>query len=79
MKKYKEIETIEKILDSVICDKCKKEVFDEMELDEFICVEHFGGYNSIFGDGNRIQLDLCQHCLKEIFVDIIRVCRYPYS
>lgn len=54
--------------DVVICDVCKKEFSyekDDMEIQEFVYIKFRGGYSSVFGDGTRIQLDICQHCIKE--------------
>lgn len=51
---------------SITCDHCGKEYNDLMEIQEFLNYSNIGGYNSIFGDGNKIEFDLCQYCLKEI-------------
>jgi len=55
---------------SVTCDVCKKKYLyddsaDAMEIQEFHLIKFTGGYGSIFGDGNPISCDICQHCLKE--------------
>lgn len=50
---------------SMICDKCKKEYLDEMEIQEFLKIHIFGGFASVFGDGIEIESDICQYCLKE--------------
>ena len=49
---------------SIVCDMCKTEYTDEMELQEFHFINFTGGYGSVFGDGNKIEIDICQHCLK---------------
>jgi len=51
----------------VICDICKKEYLcdDVMEIQEFHHIRFTGGYHSVFGDGSTVELDICQHCLKE--------------
>ena len=51
---------------SIICDICKKEIDDVMEIQEFLCIRQIGGYNSIFGDMSEINLDVCQYCLDDI-------------
>ena len=33
---------------------------------KFHHIDFFGGYGSVFGDGNRLKVDICQHCLKKI-------------
>ena len=67
MKKFTEIETIELELSSITCDKCRKNYTDILELEEFTSISRTVGYASVFGDGNTIDLDICQHCLKETF------------
>ena len=59
----------------LICDVCKKEykisgehvtkINDEMEIQEFVRINTVGGYNSVFGDGREIKLDMCQKCFNE--------------
>jgi len=58
----KEVEVIEKVL----CDKCKKEIMDILEWQEMLHIDFVGGYSSVFGDGTRVQCNLCQYCLKEL-------------
>lgn len=64
-------ETVEqKIAESIICDVCKKEYGykgdDVMEAQEFQHIRIQGGYDSVFGDGIMMKLDICQHCLKRL-------------
>ena len=64
------------ITESIVCDVCKKEYSytNFMEIQEFKEIFVFGGFDSVFGDGSKKRLDICQHCLKEklgeYFVDI---------
>ena len=52
---------------TITCDICQETYdFDSLEAQEFHMVRHESGYNSVFGDGNYISLDICQHCLKKI-------------
>ena len=60
-------------LDKFICDRCKKEVDPTFEQQEACSIRFTGGYTSVFGDGNNIAIDLCQHCLKELCGDF---CQY---
>jgi hypothetical protein len=65
---------------SITCDKCgktfenKEEIPDIFEIQEFFHIKNRGGYGSVFGDGDLLSIDLCQHCMKEIlereFVDL---------
>ena len=68
MKEVKE-ETItfSKII-SLTCDKCKKVIpkDDIIEWQEAYTIEFRGGFGSVFGDGNEVECDLCQSCLKEL-------------
>ena len=61
---------------NIICDKCLKEYDpekDTMEVQEFLHIKYTGGYGSIFGDESVIECDICQHCVKKLIGDIIRV------
>jgi len=60
----------EEVVISKTCDVCKKtyEVDNKdhwMEVQEFHHIRFTGGYDSVFGDGVTMSLDICQHCLKE--------------
>lgn len=70
MKNYKaEKKTIGVLnLESIICDICKKEYTDTFEIQEFTSISKDCGYASVFGDGDNIECDICQHCLKK-FID----------
>lgn len=56
------------------CDRCGllSEV-DDVEFPEFVTVDMQAGYGSIFGDGNDVQIDLCQHCVKTVLGGWLRV------
>lgn len=78
MKKYKIVEIIQKQekLESVVCDRCKKECDvedDILELQEFLHIKFVGGYKSVFGDMNIVEADICQRCLKAILGDVLRI------
>jgi len=49
------------------CDCCGREstISDDYEASEFISLEYVGGYQSIFGDGTHVSIDICQYCLKD--------------
>lgn len=32
-----------------------------------------GGYGSVFGDGDTLVLDMCQHCLKQKLGEFVRI------
>lgn len=69
------IEDIE-IIEGMTCDVCGKSVQaetigeyaspDVFEAQEFHTIDFRGGYGSVFGDGTRVTIDICQHCLKQM-------------
>jgi len=60
------------VFDEFICDRCKKKVTDDFELQETYSIRFMGGYSSVFGDMAEIQCDLCQNCLKDLIFDCYR-------
>ena len=76
MKKYKEVLIKSNDIEKIICDCCKKEFYaekDEMEIQEMQHIRFVGGFNSIFGDGNIIECDLCQKCLANLLGKYLRI------
>jgi len=58
------------------CDCCGKVFMHEMDLyecQEFFHIRHTGGFGSVFGDGDTVELDICQSCFKHKLGDY---CRY---
>jgi hypothetical protein len=56
------------------CDRCERlSELGETEFEEFVSVDHKAGCASVFGDGNQVQIDLCQHCVKELLGQWLRV------
>ncbi|ENU8965141.1 hypothetical protein ACE2PP_000673 [Salmonella enterica] len=54
-------------LSAKTCDRCRRRAEkDDLEYQEFLTIDHRAGYGSVFGDGGRLRLDLCQHCVKEV-------------
>lgn len=59
---------------ALICDRCGIESpMNGSEFHEFTSIGYVAGYGSIFGDGNRVEIDLCQCCLREALGDWLRV------
>ena len=75
MIKYKQAEVTrtEEVFDAIVCDKCGKEYRDEIEIQEFHRIDFTGGFSSVFGDGNRVQCDLCQDCLYVMISEYTKV------
>jgi antitoxin CcdA len=56
-------------IESMTCDKCGTEYNyedDMFECQEFHHINFVGGYGSVFGDGDQIECDICQDCLKKM-------------
>jgi len=70
---YKKEMVEQEVFDKLICDRCKKEVQHDFELQESYSVHFWGGYSSVFGDGSEVECDLCQQCLKDLIGDFYRV------
>ena len=79
MKNYKEINNIARELISMTCDKCHRTEDDVMEIQEWMKLDVLGGYNSLFGDGERWQIDLCQTCMCESFGKYVRILPNPIA
>jgi len=55
------------------CDRCGElSNIDDSEFKEFLSIDHVCGYGSVFGDGERIAVDLCQRCVKNILGEWLR-------
>lgn len=75
MEHLRTIETIDSQLEGIWCDVCGTYYTNIFEIQEFFRVNDVGGYFSIFGDGTKIMLDICQYCFKKklgIYVRTIR-------
>jgi hypothetical protein len=49
------------------CDRCARKLAqDSVEFHERTSIAYEAGYGSVFGDGNFVECDLCQHCIKEL-------------
>lgn len=75
MKTYKEIRTIERVLHFTNCDVCGKGIYP-YSLAEMVNISYIAGYGSVFGNRNRVELDICSNCLKEKLGEFIRVTIY---
>jgi hypothetical protein len=66
----------EEVIGGYTCDRCgmtaKYEDDTILEAQEFLHWNHVGGYGSVFGDGDVLELDLCQKCVEELLGDFIR-------
>jgi len=58
-----------------ICDRCGKRVVEDDfgEWEEFFHWRNKCGYHSVWGDGNVVEVDLCQDCVHELLRSVARV------
>ena len=69
--KYETQEVVEQVVSGFTCNKCGKEYTSEdiIEMQEAFVYENTGGYSSVFGDGNRYEIVLCQNCAYDLLAD----------
>lgn len=60
---------VEDFVTAVVCDRCRKEIdLQRRENHEYLSFQYDGGYFSEYpGDLRRIEFELCEDCLKELF------------
>lgn len=63
-------ETVENVnvVNQIKCDRCGKVTDrdnDVLDFHAMTSIDFHAGYASIFGDGNRVEIDLCEPCLKD--------------
>jgi hypothetical protein len=57
----------------VICDRCHAQLLDPVELGEVLHIRLHAGYGSEWGDGNIVELDLCDACAHGLLSPHARV------
>lgn len=57
------------------CDRCQRRITSDEtgEWQERLSFDHSCGFDSVFGDGNSVSLDLCQHCVREVLGEWLRI------
>ena len=76
MKKFKQAKVQTPVV--IICDCCGRKAKisgNDYEAQEFVSIDYVGGYQSVFGDGAHVFLDICQYCLKDKLGDFIKINR----
>lgn len=64
------------------CDKCKNDFTQEYsgtETQEMLRWLHVGGHDSVIGDGNFIDITICQNCWWELFKDFVEIKLYGFD
>lgn len=57
----------------VVCDCCRAELRDDIDIHEVVHLRLHAGYGSAWGDGNTVDVDLCDACGHQTFVPYARV------
>lgn len=66
------------VVDQIRCDRCDKEAHrTEFDFEQMTSIGFDAGYGSIFGDGSRVEIDLCEPCLRATLGTWLRV-RSPW-
>lgn len=61
------------VLVALTCDRCGTRHDDDMDRQEFLRWKDTAGYGNVaFGDGVKLAIDLCQHCVKAALGEWIR-------
>ena len=64
---------------AITCDRCGRSANNEpdnFEFAEYLTINHTCGYGSVIGDGTILQVDLCQHCVKELLIPFARTSKH---
>jgi len=57
----------------VVCDCCQAEFRDDIDIHEVVHLRLHAGYGSAWGDGNAVELDLCDSCGHRMFAPFAHV------
>lgn len=58
----------------IVCDACGLECdTDSIEAGEYLKIGFTGGFASVFGDGNAVNADICQSCLKKHLGQFLKI------
>jgi hypothetical protein len=72
MREYRE-KTVQEVA-ACTCDRCGRCMTPEDdEWCERLSLDWHGGFDSVFGDGTHVSLDLCQHCVRDTLGAWLRV------
>ena len=60
------------------CDRCGRSMpVNSYEYQEHLCIDYHAGYESVFGDGNIVEGQFCQHCILACLGEWLRVREVP--
>lgn len=60
----------------VVCDRCGKSMSDDLPYEGYnnrTQIRFRAGYGSLFGDGNKVEGDLCDACLHQLLGRYLRI------
>jgi hypothetical protein len=68
------IHELQEVVSEIVCDRCQKSVESlAPSFDLYTTIRHICGYGSVWKDGQIIELDLCEKCLKVLIGDVCRI------
>ena len=75
MREYVNQTIAQQVCTAITCDRCGKRIASDnsVEWHEAFRIEFMAGYGSVFGDGNRVECDLCQTCLQTLIGKLAHV------
>lgn len=73
MREFRPVTTQE--LAACTCDRCQRRLtLDEPgEWQERLSLDHSCGFDSVFGDGSFVSIDLCQRCVRDLLGEWLRI------
>lgn len=72
MREYRD-KTVQELA-ACTCDRCGRHMTPmDHEWYERVSLDWQGGFDSVFGDGAHVSLDLCQHCVRDTLGQWLRV------
>ncbi len=60
----------------VVCDRCGKRMSDDQPYEGYnnrTQIRFRAGYASLFGDGNKVEGDLCDQCMHDLLGPYLRI------
>lgn len=73
MREYANVQRTERKLVKWNCSICGRDLLSSIiESQEAFTFSQKCGYGSVFGDGNEVYIDICQHCMKERLGEFMR-------
>jgi len=72
---YEDVPVTKKQCVGFECNRCKVkyDANDFVEMQEMLNWQYVSGYGSVWGDGTKVEVTLCQHCTLELFGDFATV------